>query len=107
VDPAPVRNTVKAGSAIPIKFSLGGYGGSNVFAAGFPQSVKAACDTHTPLDDVEETVPASQSALSFDTRTGRYTYVWKTNTSWAGTCRQLIVRLADGSEHHADFSFRK
>jgi hypothetical protein len=34
--------------------------------------------------------------------------VWKTDTSWKGACRQLVLKLADstGSEHTASFSFR-
>ena len=66
-----------------------------------------ACDTQAPLDEIEETVSAGQSGLSYDPASGRYTYVWKTDTKWAGSCRQLVVRLADGSEHRANFSFRK
>ena len=107
VDAQPTRNVVKAGSAIPIRFSVGGDGGSAVFAAGYPKVERTTCDTHAPLDEVEDTVSAGQSGLTFDTATRRYTYVWKTNPTWGGTCRQLVVRLADGTEHRADFSFRK
>jgi extracellular elastinolytic metalloproteinase len=32
--------------------------------------------------------------------------VWKTNKAWAGTCRQLIVTLVDGTSHRADFKFK-
>jgi hypothetical protein len=34
-------------------------------------------------------------------------YVWKTEKSWAGSCRQLNVRLIDGTEHKANFRFNK
>ncbi len=30
----------------------------------------------------------------------------KLRTLGAGTCRQLVVKLNDGSEHHANFKFR-
>ena len=39
VDNLPALNSVKAGSAIPVKFSLGGDKGLNIFAAGYPKSV--------------------------------------------------------------------
>ena len=37
--------------------------------------------------------------------TQTYTYVWKTDKGWGGTCRQLIIRLNDGSEYIALFHF--
>jgi hypothetical protein len=36
-----------------------------------------------------------------------YTYVWKTNKFWAGSCRQLVVMLIDGSSPIANFKFMK
>jgi hypothetical protein len=38
--------------------------------------------------------------------TNTYTYVWKTDKSWAGTCRQLTVRVNDGTDHLANFKFK-
>ena len=43
IDNIPTYNRVKAGSAIPIKFSLGCNQGLNIFTAGFPQSGLVAC----------------------------------------------------------------
>jgi hypothetical protein len=39
--------------------------------------------------------------------TDQYIYTWKTDKSWAKTCRQLTVRLRDGTDHIALFSFTK
>ena len=47
---------------------------------------------------------AGGSSLAFDS--GQYIYVWKTNKAWAGTCRQLVVKLTDGNEHRATFRFK-
>ena len=33
-------NIVKAGSAVPLKFSVGGYRGLDIFAAGYPASAR-------------------------------------------------------------------
>jgi len=101
----PTINTVKAGSAIPVKFSLGGNQGLNILAPGSPSSSQIACATGTPLDAIETTVTAGGSSLSYDPTTGQYVYVWKTNKAWAGTCRQLDVQLSDGTDHLADFEF--
>jgi hypothetical protein len=106
VDNLPTLNSVKAGSAIPVKFSLGGNQGLSIFAAGYPASQKVACDGSAALDDIEVTVTAGGSSLSYDAGNNQYNYVWKTEKGWAGTCRQLIVRLIDGADHKANFKFK-
>jgi hypothetical protein len=105
VDNPPTFNVVQAGRAIPVKFSLGGDFGLNIFASGSPASQPIACDASGVTDPVEETIPAGSSLLSYNPTTQVYTYAWKTNRAWAGTCRQLIVRLNDGTEHVAYFRF--
>jgi len=104
VDNLPMLNVAKAGSAIPVKFSLGGDKGLNIFAVGYPQSIKIACDSGVSLDDIEQTVTAGSSSLSYGG--DKYNYVWKTDKAWAGTCRQLIVKLIDGTFHYANFKFK-
>jgi hypothetical protein len=106
VDNLPTINEVKAGRAVPVKFSLDGYQGLNIFAANFPSSQRITCDSGAPVSDVEETVAAGGSALSYDEATDTYTYVWKTDKAWSGTCRQLIVQLADGTFHLASFRLK-
>ncbi|TAK02267.1 MAG: hypothetical protein EPO36_02720 [Chloroflexota bacterium] len=104
VDSRPTMNTVKAGRAVPVKFSLGGDFGLDIFADGYPAS-RRITSTGAQTDAVEITLAATNSGLSYDPVTGVYTYIWKTDKAWAGTCRQLVLRLADGSEYLADFKF--
>jgi probable HAF family extracellular repeat protein len=106
VDNLPTLNGVKAGRAIPVKFSLAGDQGLGIFAAGYPLSRQIACDSGAPLDDVEQTVAAGSSSLSYDPSSGQYTYVWKTDKTWALTCRQLVINLVDGTEQTANFEFK-
>jgi hypothetical protein len=106
VDNLPTLNQVKAGSAVPVKFSLGGNQGLNILASGSPSSQGISCSTSAPVDDIEETVTAGGSSLSYDVATNTYSYVWKTNKAWANTCRQLIVKFVDGTEHKANFKFK-
>jgi hypothetical protein len=106
VDNPPTVNVVNAGRAIPIKFSLSGNKGSNIFEAGYPASQQIACSDGAPASEIEQTVTADRSSLSYDAESDTYIYVWKTDESWAGTCRQLIVRLNDGSERVVFFKFR-
>jgi hypothetical protein len=105
VDNLPTVNVVKAGSAIPVKFSLGGDQGLNIFASGYPASVSTGCSA-SATDAIEETVTAGGSSLTYDAASGQYTYVWKTEKSWTG-CRQLQVKLRDGSSRWAAFSFTR
>ncbi len=49
---------------------------------------------------------ADASRLRYDASTDTYTYIWKTDPSWAGQCRRLVLRFADGIEHVALFRFR-
>jgi N-acetylneuraminic acid mutarotase len=99
-------NAVKAGAAVPAKFSLGGNPGLNIFAAGYPRSQPMQCSSGDLIGVVTETVNAGSSSLSYDAATGRYTYVWKTEKSWANTCRELQVKLTDGEIYTARFTFR-
>jgi hypothetical protein len=106
VDNLPVFNVVQAGRAIPVKFSLSGYKGLAIFAAGSPSSGPVACNSSAPASDLTETVTAGGSTLNYDPTSDQYIYVWKTDPSWAGTCRQLVVQLNDGSIHRANFRFK-
>ena len=49
---------------------------------------------------------AGSSSLSYDATTDTYIYVWKTDRAWRNTCRQLVVKLSDGTTRTANFRFR-
>jgi hypothetical protein len=102
----PVFNVVNAGRAIPVKFSLSGYKGLNIFAPHSPASGPVVCNSTDPATILQDTVTAGGSSLSYDASSDQYVYVWKTDPSWAGTCRQLVVQLSDGSIHRANFRFK-
>ena len=106
IDNLPTVNKAKAGTAIPVKFSLGGNQGLDIFAPGYPASSQVACDATSPGSEIEETVTAGGSSLSYDAGADQYSYTWKTSKSWAGTCRMLVVKLNDGTTHYAVFSFK-
>ena len=107
VDNLPALNLVSAGRAVPVKFSLNGDQGLSIFAAGYPSSEPIACDASEPVDSVGETLTAGNSSLAYDAATDTYTYVWKTDKSWANTCRQLVIKFNDGTFQRANFRFVK
>jgi hypothetical protein len=106
VDGRPTLNSMKAGAAVPVKFSLGGNQGMNIFAAGYPKSQSITCDSTANVDGIEATVAAGGSSLAYDASTDTYTYIWKTDKSWAGTCRQLVLEFADAGATTARANFK-
>jgi probable HAF family extracellular repeat protein len=89
-----------------LRFSLGGGRGPNIFADGYPLSKQVACPSQSPTDLVEETAAAEPSNLTY-TGNGQYNYSWKTQKAWKGTCRELNLRLKDGTDHKALFRFTR
>ena len=103
---AEVTNVAKAGTAVPIKFSLFGNEGLNVIAEGYPQTQRVSCNTSLPESNVEPTVNPGSSSISYNSQTDTYTYVWKTQKAWAGTCRALTLRVTDGNQQTVLFRFK-
>lgn len=106
VDMGGVVNSVKAGSGVPMKFSLSGDQGLGIVAAGWPKITFAECGVAT-VDPIESTVTAGASSLSYDALADQYVYVWKTDKSWAGKCGTFSLKLVDGTTHSALFKFLK
>ena len=106
VDNPPTVNAVNAGRAVPVKFSLAGDQGLDIVAEGYPISRAIDCDPTDRVDAVEETVAAGTGGLSYDATADQYNDVWKTDKAWTG-CRQLVLKLDDGTMHRADFRFTK
>ena len=115
-------NQLKAGSAIPLKFSLdgdpqpgsnSGFGTDDVLesqgsAAAPIQTTKINCSSFeadpVPTEYLDS---ASSTNLSYDPDEDQYGLVWKTDKSWAGTCRQAVLETKDGELHKANFYFTK
>jgi hypothetical protein len=107
VDNLPVLNLAKAGSNIPLKFSLGGNKGMAIFADGYPKSQVIPCNSTALVDGIEITDSPGNSSLTYDAATGLYHYNWKTEKNWT-LCRQLVMKFADGTTYgRADFKFTK
>jgi hypothetical protein len=101
---APKVNTIKAGAAEALSFSLNGNHGTAILAHGFPESATVSCAHPTQITGK---VSATSGSLSYSTKTKRYTYTWKTTKTYAGTCRGIDVRLNDNTDHYALFHFTK
>ena len=105
--PEYVVNVVNAGRAIPVKFSLAGYQGMGVLSEKTPPySVQIPRPTGADPDVIEAKVDENFGELSYDQSADRYTFVWKTRKDWTGQYRELVITLADGTEHTALFQFK-
>jgi hypothetical protein len=106
VDNLPTINRSTAGATIPLKFSLSGNFGLAILKAGSPSSTAVSCESSAQVDEIEETVASSATALTYDAASSQYSMNWRTDKAWKGTCRQLTVSLDDGSTHRATVMFR-
>lgn len=98
----PGVNNAKAGSTVPVKFTLSEQGGAPDVAAVFA-SQQVDCTTHAPTGPFAPVqTPGSRELKSANTS---FHFNWKTDAAWAGTCRQLIIRLQDVSDPVAFYRF--
>jgi hypothetical protein len=80
-----------AGGPIQISFGLGGDRGPDIFADGYPTVREVACTAG--LRSLSEPVEA-EDWPDFRFVGDRYRYMWRTDRSWAGTCRELVFRFS-------------
>ena len=102
----PALNLVKAGSSVAVKFSLDGFQGLDVLS-GTPTSTEVTCDSlgATTTNGVAAAAKTASPRLTYNADTDLYTFVWKTSRSWAGSCREFVISLDDGSSYTANFEF--
>jgi hypothetical protein len=106
VDNEPTWNSVKAGSAFPVKFSLGRNQGLDILKSGYPTATQVACPgTSASVDPIEDTT-TSNSGLTYDASADQYNYVWKTSKTWAGKCYQFDLGLNDSTSHTFEIVFK-
>ena len=100
VEPPPDINAGPRRPTVPVRFTLTenrGLGERGVLAV----SQQVDCATlapvpGAPIEDVVAPVTADGDSYGFD---------WKTDRGWAGTCRQLILRIQDVTDPIAVFRF--
>jgi hypothetical protein len=102
----PGTNRWPAGVSVPIRFELGRGQGLDVVEEGWPQVAEVECGSRAePSSGEPARHPRWFRDLVFRRRTARYVFLWRTERAWAGTCRQFMLRLKDGTVHRADFEF--
>jgi hypothetical protein len=100
----PAVNTIKAGQAVSVKFSLSGDQGLSILAAGYPKVKIDSCTS--PSGGTTQTIAfAGNSGLTYDLVTGLYQFIWKTDKAWSGQCGTLQIKLDDGTIQTVLFKF--
>lgn len=107
VDNPPVLNVAKAGSTIPVKWTLQDSAGKPVsqLSAVTAIAVQTIPCPAAPTDAIETTVAPGLSGLTYDTAGKQFIFNWQTLSTWTG-CRRLTVEFADGTSRYADFQFK-
>jgi curved DNA-binding protein CbpA len=103
----PTLNRAVAGTAVEVRFSFYGLQGSDAFAAESPSSKAVTCGSgEGEGPDIRPASSAAGSSLSYRLPEHAWVYVWKTDASWAGSCRELTFTFRDGSSRSVLFDFR-
>ena len=100
----PAYNSIKAGSAVPVKFSLSGFQGDDVVSSA--RTIQVDCATGIPVIGSSRPAPANGGSVQYDAATDTYTYVWKSGRGLKGTCQELALALSDDSGHVAYFQLK-
>jgi hypothetical protein len=107
VDNLPIRNTAKAGQAIPLKWRVTDANGAPVTTL-TNVSVTASslvCAIGPTPDAVEEYASGSSGLQNLGD--GYYQFNWKTPKSYGGSCKTVKVNVGDNVVHTAEFSFTR
>jgi hypothetical protein len=105
VNNPPALNIVQAGNPVAMSFSLAGNQGMAIIASGYPQSRAISCTTLVPSGTASPL--AAKLFYGSAAFANRYHEIWTSPKTWAGTCRLVLIRLSDGTDHVAYFRFTK
>jgi hypothetical protein len=98
----------RAGNVVPVLWALRDASGtplSDLRTFVSLGSAPAACDG-SGVGAAEAAVAYNDAPLFYHGGDRQFAFKWLTDASWAGTCRQLQLRLADGATHTSVIRFR-
>jgi hypothetical protein len=104
INAPPALNSARAGSTVPTKFTLSEQGGAPDVAAVF-SSQQVDCDTRLAVAGAPFVPALTPGSRVLESSGNQFSFNWKTDRVWAGTCRQLIIRLQDVADPVAFFRF--
>ena len=96
----PAINAARAGSVVPLRFSLGGDFGLDVLW----ETPQVFMCSDWPLGTSSDASAPGKAGLSYDSLTDEYVFKWKTSKSWADSCRTVVMTFDDGTYRAASFN---
>jgi len=101
-----LRNSMKAGSTAPIKFSLSldGQYVSSLSAINQVTSGVMSC-TASAVEDALEEYATGGTSLRYDTANNQFIYNWQSPKK-AGNCYKVVFHFADGTSQTVQFGLR-
>jgi hypothetical protein len=90
---APPSATATAGSVVPVEVEVAEADAATLSA----RSNQVSCSTGDPLGSPENARTPGASGVSQSQDAEVLRFRWQTDREWAGTCRQLVVELEDGT----------
>ena len=107
VDNQPVLNSTKAGRAVPLKWHVTNASNAPVttLTTATVTVQNLGCGLGVTTDELEETFAGGSGLQNLGN--GDYQLNWKTPTTYAGSCKTMVLDLGGGVTARADFRFTK
>jgi Tol biopolymer transport system component len=98
------RGADEAGRTIPLAFAVEGASGAAVVAG--VQVAAVPCSGNALVAAGDPRLEPADATINDAGQDGRGMVLWRTSRGYAGSCRQLLLELTDGSLHRLTFEFR-
>jgi len=107
VDNQPVLNSTKAGRAVPLKWHVTNAANAPVttLTTATVTVQNLSCGLAVTTDELEETFAGGSGLQNLGN--GDYQLNWKTPSTYAGSCKTMVLDLGGGVTARADFRFTK
>ena len=107
VDNQPVLNSTKAGRAVPLKWHVTNASNAPVttLTTATVTVQNLNCGLSVTTDELEETFAGGSGLQNLGN--GDYQLNWKTPSTYAGSCKTMVLDLDGGVTVRADFRFAK
>ena len=104
----PAVNRARAGRVALVRFSLNGYHGRHVLADGFPQVAEVECGSGAePASGEPARLLGTAARCAGATAAAPTSWPGGRGARGPGSCRQLLLGLADGTVRRADYRFKR
>jgi hypothetical protein len=98
-------NQIQAGQTVPIRFSLGGDFGLDIFASGYPRYVEIDCVSEEVTGQPIAITDGNEVGLTYSPESDQYHLAWRSDRSLADSCVQVQLKF-EGTTQAPTAKFR-